>query len=88
MAESAIKSPNRNQILKLSNSIYSAKNAEIDQIKQVRVRYTELERELTLEKQKVIEVENEIRDLLQERANERAKIQQHMRNLTENMFSS
>ena len=57
-------------------------------MKQVRVRYTELERELTLEKQKVIEVENEIRDLLQERANERAKIQQHMRNLTENMFSS
>ena len=57
-------------------------------MKQVRVRYTELERELALEKQKVIEVENEIRDLLQERANERAKIQQHMRNLTENMFSS
>ena len=57
-------------------------------MKQYRDRYTELERELALEKRKVIEVENEIRDLLQERANERAKIQQHMRNLTENMFSS
>lgn len=57
-------------------------------MKQYRSRYTEIERELALEKQKVIEVENEIRDLLQERANERAKIQQHMRNLTENMFSS
>lgn len=57
-------------------------------MKQYRGRYTEIERELALEKQKVIEVENEIRDLLQERANERAKIQQHMRNLTENMFSS
>ena len=66
----------------------SAKNNEIDQMKQYRSRYTEIERELALEKQKVIEVENEIRDLLQERANERAKIQQHMRNLTENMFSS
>ena len=66
----------------------SAKNVEIDQMKQYRSRYTEIERELALEKQKVIEVENEIRDLLQERANERAKIQQHMRNLTENMFSS
>ena len=67
---------------------FSAKNVEIDQMKQYRSRYTEIERELALEKQKVIEVENEIRDLLQERANERAKIQQHMRNLTENMFSS
>ena len=67
---------------------FSAKNNEIDQMKQYRSRYTEIERELALEKQKVIEVENEIRDLLQERANERAKIQQHMRNLTENMFSS
>ena len=57
-------------------------------MKQYRGHYTEIERELALEKQKVIEVENEIRDLLQERANERAKIQQHMRNLTENMFSS
>lgn len=65
-----------------------AKNAEIDEMKQIRVRYSELERELALEKQKVIEVENEIRELLQERANERAKIQRHMRNLTENMFSS
>jgi len=69
-------------------NIITAKNAEIDEMKQIRVRYSELERELALEKQKVIEVENEIRDLLQERANERAKIQQHMRNLTENMFSS
>ena len=67
---------------------FSAKNVEIDQMKQYRGRYTEIERELALEKRKVIEVENEIRDLLQERANERAKIQQHMRNLTENMFSS
>jgi len=70
------------------SKIITAKNVEIDQMKQYRGRYTEIERELALEKQKVIEVENEIRDLLQERANERAKIQQHMRNLTENMFSS
>ena len=73
---------------KTFSSPISAKNNEIDQMKQYRSRYTEIERELALEKQKVIEVENEIRDLLQERANERAKIQQHMRNLTENMFSS
>ena len=46
------------------------------------------ERELEFEKQKVVEVENEIREILRERELEKEKIQKQMKFLSDNIFKS